>query len=198
MLLSPYQYALQTVDYLLSPSVTVTISVCTADSGLLVVSQCYCHHISMHCRQWTTCCLPVLLSSYQYALQTVDYLLPPSVTVIISVCTADSGLLVVSQCYCHHISMHCRQWTTCCLPVLLSSYQYALQTVDYLLSPSVTVTISVCTADSGLLVVSQVFETFGPVKKPYYQVFHPCQLPGSCNLSGTDLRRGSLRCRWQP
>ena len=23
-------------------------------------------------------------------------------------------------------------------------------------------------ADSGLLVVSQVFETFGPVKKPYY------------------------------
>ena len=38
------------------------------------------------------------------------------------------------------------------------------------LGRSVTVTISVCTADSGLLVVSQVFETFGPVKKPYYSI----------------------------
>ena len=35
---------------------------------------------------------------------------------------------------------------------------------------SVTVIISVCTADSGLLVVSQVFETFGPMKKPYYSI----------------------------
>ena len=38
------------------------------------------------------------------------------------------------------------------------------------LGQSVTVTISVCTAASGLLVASQVFEMFGPVKKPYYSI----------------------------